>query len=194
MKISESRLRFIVDYLEIEGINYLADTIKDHWYPEVFREKSLLEVGKWYEWDDKETDHNVLICITEIGNNEIIAYGFLDGHYVNKGVFYRGVNNFKDAERNLKPASKESILKALSNEAVRRGFKQDGTVYHFKSLISRHNVITSYSGPKCRKFDLSETGDLYLGGCVIFHKGQWIEPIETISKEEAEKQLGKKIV
>lgn len=180
MKISKDKLRYIVGCLEIEGIDYLSHKIQKDWYPEVFREK----MNGWYR-DTRFEFEKVLVFLED----DRPLYGFAFD-----GSFNYGLNLRRENKEFMVPASKGTINCHLSTEAKRRGFKEDGTVYHFKSLISGYNVITSYRGPKSRKFDLSETGDLYLGGCVIFHKGQWIEPIETISKEEAEKQLGKKIV
>jgi len=82
------------------------------------------------------------------------------------------------------------VFEALKNEAVKRGFKEG--VY----IKTTHGNIKKISGV-LKNGVLSELvsfndPDRFNGS--IFRNGNWAEIIPTIAKEEAEKQLGIKII
>jgi hypothetical protein len=83
-------------------------------------------------------------------------------------------------------ATTEEWQSALIEEAKRRGLYDAEHFKHANTLTSNYNVNTFLptvgSDSVWTKY-----------GC-IFHKGIWAEIIKTISKEEAEKQLGLKII
>jgi len=83
-------------------------------FPDVFEVE--LEVGKWYNWINKE----LLFCVTEIKRNRIYYYGFDDGVY-NKIEWIHKDNDFE-------PATPEEVETALVNEAKRRGFVKGNVI------------------------------------------------------------------
>lgn len=79
------------------------------------------------------------------------------------------------------------MFEALKNEAVKRGFKE-GVYIQFKDIktivLLKNNEYNYYE----------EDNSLCVGGYEVFLNGVWHEIIQTITKEEAEKQLGRKII
>lgn len=85
-------------------------------------------------------------------------------------------------------ASPEEIESHLIAEAKRRGLVYEETI---KSLDNDGEIILS----TCGSYQYDEHFDrMYFCGCLIYEKGQWTELVKTISKGDAERQLGKKII
>jgi hypothetical protein len=89
------------------------------------------------------------------------------------------------------PMSESEVFEALKNEAARRGFVEGA---YFKSTNDEYGdkIIEAY---KTITFGhvISDNKLLFCNRS-IFENGIWATIIETITKDEAEKQLGKKIV
>lgn len=146
------------------------------WFPEAF--KPVLEVGKWHK------TKFVLINITNIDEKGKV-YGY--GWDLCSGIWY-GSDNDDWGVDNAIEATESEVFEALKNEAVRRGYK-NGNHYCLNSCITEKKVKDNYF------FDY---GNLWYGTNIsancVFKKGKWAEIIPTISKEEAEKLLNKKII
>mgnify|MGYP003489774791 FL=1 len=136
-------------------------------------EKAKLEVGKWYHY----------IGGLYVWNNGNKTYGFNS-----QKRFYEHYS-FSNPDGAVE-ASPEIIEQYLTDEAVRRGF--NGKV-KFKPIGS-HNEVIRDGNENAFGFDESLNQLLYCN-YVVFRDGAWSEIIkpETITRAEAEKQLGKVI-
>lgn len=149
--------------------NQLVIADLKNWFPEAFEKH--LEIGKWYKGE------NTFINIVNLKSNR--AYGFnifkeweneCDGWYFN----------------NLTLATSKEVNEALVQEAKKRGFIKDDLAIH-PFLNSQNQYFYFANGFKLWFSDFSGQKTL------IFKDGLWAT-IETITKEEAEKLLNKKIV
>lgn len=142
-------------------------------FPEMFPEKRL-ELDNWFK-DDR--DQNWLFFFTKDG----FAYGFNTlGDWTE--IEETEYNPSKHGENRL--ATYAEIEEALIKEAKKRGvwdcpiidvngkkrdYKGDGFIFYHNQLWSRYGLV--------------------------FKDGLWAKPLEeTITKKEAEKQLGKTII
>jgi len=90
-------------------------------------------------------------------------------------------------------ATEEEVEKALIAEAKKRGFKKGVKV---GKLLGSNAGSCTGDRRTCedRLMDLHR-GHLFIGNLMIFHKTKgWAEITETITKEQAEKELGKTII
>lgn len=153
-------------------------------YPEF---KTQLEVGKWYTHDN-----GFLFCFTGGFDKDKDPFGYGLSTYGN----WYDLDETEDGGWNgkeLRPATKEEVEEALINEAKKRGFKEGVRIkVHADELDNPENTGRSLN---IDGNHITYDGESLVFDCaVIFHNGKWAEIIETITKEEAEKQLGKKIV
>lgn len=157
--------------------------------------KPKLEVGKWYSWSDKCV--NVLWLVTEINDNEINGYGFLNSEWVSESTLYRGLRNYKEAIECLTPATDEEVKEALIAEAKKRG------------LVEGVEVISLFKGEKRVIGGLDCDGEDYVyypdendlwafakdgKRQQLFYKGEWativVETIPEYTMEEAIDRMG----
>ena len=139
-------------------------------FPKLFKEDALV-VGKWYKSEG---------CLFNYQKQSNVYGFFTDGSWMNGDWIWYGAN--------AKPATDKEVEEALIKEAKKRGFKEG---IEFKS-VSRGNSIE-------RGYDVfgyySNQNQLCNGGGSVFIGGKWAEIIkETITKEQAEKELGKTIL
>ena len=146
-------------------------------YPE-FNERVKLEVGKWYKITDSQYTFEPLICFSGFGR---MNYGF-NG----KGDWFPDFNVYED-ENCIKPATDQEVEELLIKEAKKRGLKPLNHRCLEDGLIWINNIGGNYEYVK-------PSGKLQVGASTIFLDGVWAIPLETITKEEAEKQLGKTII
>ena len=139
------------------------------WFPDAF--KPELKVGKWY----KVPNSKYIICITDVKKNKAFGFDF-EGEYCDENTF--GFYNCQEA-------TPQEVETALINEAKKRGLKAYGAY-----IKSTQGVFGTINGGSY----IYSSNKLYYSGFVIFDNGQWAEIIETITKEEAEKLLNKKII
>tara|TARA_R110000851_G_scaffold315015_1_gene477269 strand:- start:28 stop:540 length:513 start_codon:yes stop_codon:yes gene_type:complete len=142
-------------------------------FPKLF--KHALVVGEWYK-----TDGFLQIFSGKFGNGS--TYGF------RRDGVYSASMGFHKFETHI-PATDEEVEQALIKEAKKRGFDK-GVVADL--TFCGHRV----SDAKIREESYSYNGRwLSIDNYIIFQEGKWAEIVtETITKEEAEKELGKKII
>ena len=193
MKITKQEVTQIAELLKEENghsANHIRVEITKNILPHLFPETEI-EVGKWYKWT---------------GCNR--AIGFISKPPFNDGgecyVFDYLTSGNTDIHSslhhsNLTPATDQEVKEALIKEAKKRGFEEgvsyrsvkrmlhDGTETNveIKNILSL-NVVFHKS--------VNETSVLNTGSHAVFYNGNWATIIETITKEEAEKQLGKTII
>lgn len=150
---------------------YISSIVKQ-WFPEAFELE--LEVGKWY----KIPNTKFLICITDL--KEGLAYGFnFKGDFKEETFFgFKGITE----------ATPQEVQTALVREAVKRGY-QKGVFCEFGTAKDIREIKSNFPVYK------EHRNGLYVENDEIFVNGKW-SPIvlETITKDEAEKILNKKIV
>ena len=167
--------------IESDGCAYVKQ-----WFPEVFKKE--LEVGKWYKDEGK-----FMFCFQGIYSREHVskAYGF-----TRSGKWHENLGIGNDWE--YKEATDQEVFEALKNEAVKRGLA-DGVYINIINNYPHEHLVDRITG----KFDYEEVpGGRYEGkmalrdsdGNIIFINGQWATITPTITKEEAEEILGKKII
>jgi hypothetical protein len=152
-----------------------SDKLKE-WFPEAF--KVELEVGKVFKYKTTKC----IVKITELHKEDFAGYGV---NYL--GEFVCKEKNWTNGFDGWKEATTEEWESALIAEAKRRGYKNG----NYECL---HCAEYTYEATDNLFF---ENNEVWLGNksyCnMIFNNGVWAEIIKTISKEEAEKQLGCKI-
>lgn len=161
--------------------------------PLVKEDKAKLEIRKWYRAVCIDGSENkALFYVTEIKGDIFYAYGFnYSGNWRSnwRSNCYFGITN--PSEIRYEIASPETVEQYLREEAVKRGF--NGKL-KFKPIGSHLEVIRD-GNENTFGFNESSNQLLYCN-YVIFRDGQWatiIEP-ETITRAEAEKELGKVIM
>ena len=170
MKLTKKQQQFIKDLAEnINDCFLIKET-----FPKLFKETELV-VGKWYKHD--ETGCEYLICYT--GDDR--CYGFFDGDY---DIDLRYTESVKTEHST--PATDKEVSEALIKEAKKRNVWETP----IKCLAGKHNWDTN----NCYDIDFDKySNKLWSSFGVVFEKGKWATIIETITKEQAEKELGKTI-
>ena len=150
-------------------------------FPKLFKGDAL-EVGKWYK------------LTKDYGNLEkgsvfpFIKYQglFEDYAVIGHSIFDNSKIDYRAPHSNtLTPATDKEVEEALIKEAKRRGFKEG---VKFKCLYNK-TVSYGYSPMLCSE------GYLWIDGGCVFKEGKWAEIIkDTITKKQAEKELGKTIL
>lgn len=148
------------------------------WFPEVF--KNDLEVGKWYK---NPQAGSIAFCEEILDKVSFLGFGFGNNCSNNK---WFNKSDVEFTSYKWQEATPQEVETALKNEWIKRGGKNG------VSIISTSGVIGLVNGGVWI-FDKS-FNKLYYGGYVIFDNGKWATIIETITIQEAEKLLNKKIV
>jgi hypothetical protein len=146
-------------------------------FPDVFKTK--LEVGKWYRFKNA-------ICFYKDNISQFGVDGIGDW---NNECFWLSNENF---HKKWNLATEEEVTEALKNEAVNRykigdRIELEGFYHGAKDKIVE-NLSFIYDE---NTLVIQNKEKYYIG---LFHNGNWAEVIPTITKEEAEKILGKTIV
>ena len=144
-------------------------------FPKLFKEDAL-EVGKWYK------SKIAVFRVTSLA--PLKSYGVYSGKWGNE--FYT------DVTTRSRPATDKEVEQALIKEAKKRGFKE-GVKY--KNRLDSFGFIND----SCWEFNgksnyLGQRGNKVNSLHFIFDEGKWAEIVETITKEQAEKELGKTIL
>jgi hypothetical protein len=187
--MKESRKEFIKKVHSAASNEWKKNIEKE--FPKLFKEDDL-KVGKWYKYPDFE---NWKLLITDNTKGKEKGVGFNCSEIWMKDWLTDGGNELSS----LIPCSDEEVKEALIKEAKRRGFKKgvkfirlsNGVIMTVDGLPYFTNGRLSVISPK------TEWSSVYKGGCsnpFIFDNGKWAEIIETITKEQAEKELGKTIL
>lgn len=173
MKKVKVRKEFILEAHKAACIDWKQRIEKE--LPELF--ESEFKVGDWVVFIDGDAPQII------IGFDKYNDYRTqrING---SKTVWFK-----YDAERK---ATKEEIERHLIEEAERRGFKK-GVLFHaIREDTLKKSVLPYKYDPLDLKYWHKE--DVLCAGGNLYVKGQWAEIIPTMTKEEAEKKLGYKIV
>ena len=148
-------------------------------FPKLFKEDALV-VGKWYK------------NINKI--ESIICYNSLSKSNLNYGLNNRGnwTNYYGLLKDEMIIATDKEVEEALIKEAKKRGFKKGCVIKHNKEA---HPSLNDNEDICNDTFYFSVTENfLTIYGWEIFTDGKWATIVETITKEQAEKELGKTIL
>ena len=182
--MKKSRKEFILKGHAAACSEWKANIEKE--FPKLFK-KDELEVGKWHL--DGNKDDKFLICLTRLEGNLYYGYGFdSDGKWVDDDGDFWG-NAYNDISR---PATDKEVETALIKEAKKRGFKEGITVKGCDGRIGKRTAEHYLYFKEDNNIQSCEWDGL--DNCLIFDNGKWATIIETITKEQAEKELGKTII
>ena len=157
-------------------------------FPKLFKEDALV-VGKWYINIDGLKCLHFVTKITD--SKEYFAYGFSFSNEWKNNKGFGSVNDYTN--KNFRPATDKEVEEALIKEAKKRGFKEGVRIKSkWMTNISANNLNGKFVFDN--KFELCAEANRLMK-YTIFEKGVWAEIIkETITKEQAEKELGKTIL
>jgi hypothetical protein len=180
--MKESRKEFIKEGHKAACSEWKGKIEKE--FPELFK-KNALVVGKWYKSDN---------CLFNY-QKQLSVYGFFRGEWNQENW------SWSHYDKDVILATDKEVEKALIKEANKRGFKE-GVVFN----VTRDLWYNSYGGREGyntaidNNFKYLEGSNSIRMNCVvgcmsIYENGVWAEIIkETITKEQAEKELGKTIL
>jgi hypothetical protein len=174
--MKESRKEFIKKVHSAASNEWKENIEKE--FPKLFKEDALV-VGKWYKYHDNYQESLM------VWNNSEDTYGFWGNEYRDDLSFHISYDKI--------PATDKEVEEALIKEAKKRGFKEGVRV---DKLLYTNIGSLNGDSKTCenKEFKLS-FGHLFIGNLLIFHNtGKWAEIVETITKEQAEKELGKTIL
>ena len=165
--MKQSRKDFIVKAHESACEEWKREIEKE--FPKLFKEK--LVVGKWYKRGGELV----------VWNGGKTTYGFvnLGGKY-----HYSNILLFSIIEGAI-PATHKEVETALIEEAEKRGLKPLNHRCLRDGLIWEDNIGGAY------QFIDKALG---IGASIAFEDGKWATITETITKEQAEQELGKTIL
>lgn len=158
-----------------ENKEQLVDDDLRNWFPEAFKTKFTGWAKDIHEFNKE------WIAYYE---NDILRYGInASGEWFEA----KSISNYKECDSN-RLATEQEVKTALINEANKK--YPLGT--NINCLVNKNNIrIVCEFSQVDYYFD---ENDMYLAGACIFEKGKWATITETITKEEAEKLLNKKII
>jgi hypothetical protein len=172
--MKQSRKDFIIEAHD-NACNDWRNRIEKE-FPKLFKKDSL-EVGKWYRNSSGSifNYNGVKDC-----NNKPCGYGI--GLL---GSWYESNQNGWGGSYTL--ATDKEVEQSLIKEAEKRGFK--------KGVIVRWEGFNDSDFDGIFRFQLVGKNILDGNGVgYIFNNGKWATIVETITKEQAEKELGKTIL
>lgn len=147
-------------------------------FPDAF--KTVLEVGKWYVYPKCP---EFITFIKEDFNRYGVG---------TQGAWFDNSDRIYNSD-GYKEATDFEIAQALKKEACKR--YKDGDFVH--SFV--HNKTLKVNNSRSEFDYISRYNKIHFGSdgsdcVVVFENGKWAEIIQTITKSEAEKQLGMKII
>ena len=145
------------------------------WFPDAFKTKFTGWAKDIYEFNKE------WIAYYE---NDILIYGINAS-----GDWFEAKSNanYNECVSN-REATKQEVEIALIKEAKKK--YPIGT--NINCLVNKNNIVIVNDFSVFHYY--FKENDLYFAGACIFLNGKWAEIIETITKEEAEKLLNKKII
>lgn len=162
---------------QLKQISADGCTYVQQWFPNAFKKE--LKVGTWYKSLEP--------------NGSLFEY---IGHKTARG-FFQGVEWtdqwYWPTTNQLREATESEVFEALKNEAIKRGFAGGIYVDRPLSFLNQGVVEIDFNNKGYSLFG-SENSKMQLNGYSIYEEGVWAEIIPSITKSEAEKQLGKKII
>lgn len=173
MEITKEQVLELHNTLHNERVGYLLKL----WFPKAFIDE--LTINKWYKAD------NILIYITKINEGKVYGYGF---EAVNTQLRWWGSDdNDEWYLSNYREATHDEVSNDLIREAKKRGYK-DGNYHCLSNSKTYYNISDKFTFEDDKLFHGTVLRN------VVFADGEWAEIIETITKEEAEKLLNKRII
>lgn len=182
----ETEPEYVITKSEMDELKYLLSDdshsghhlrieITKNILPHLFKEdKAELVPGNWYVYP---AEPKFITYVKENGRR----YGIgSSGFWFNDSDVVKDTNGYREATH-------EEITESLTKEAVKRGFKEG---VYFRVPNSKTESVCG----KSMMLNEWNSSILYFGDYCIFKDGLWAEIIPTISKEDAEKELGKKIL
>lgn len=172
-------MKYEITEEQLKQISADGCTYVEQWFPNVFKKE--LEVGKWY-WHDGHL-FNYQLGEDVFGFNEDGSWCDCRWSWPTKTLFDR-------------EATESEVFEALKDEAVKRGFVSGTWISWEKEGKGQiKGDIYWAEGSECIAARCCpKTTERGNENFPIFKDGIWAEIIETITKSEAEKQLGKKII
>ena len=170
--MKDSRKQFVLEAHKAACREWKTKIEKE--FPSLFP-KPNYEIGQWYK------NNNTGCVINYQGGKS--GYGF---HW---SSVWRETDRwtFKSLPMDWQPFTDREKLKELFiQEAKRRGLKHG----NFDCLRSK----TTLGKGSYPEFELDSSCNFWIYNNKCYSDGVWAKPFETITKEEAEKQLKKKIV
>lgn len=164
-----------------EGNEQLVSADLRAWFPDAFKNK--LEVGKWYKNLDNGYEKSIC-CVIEVNKEDKDCFSGYGIDYVGE-YFYEPIDTTFCGSNNWQEATIQEVEAALICEAKKRGFV-DGGYYQWINCPLRKVYGSNF---------IFDKNILRINGFTIMDAdGQWAQIIETITIQEAEKLLNKKIV
>jgi hypothetical protein len=172
--MKQSRKDFIIEAHD-NACNDWRNRIEKE-FPKLFK-KDALVVGEWYNYNS---------CL-------------LNYQGINKENYFKGYgiihNKWSDSEGSSLgnsasewiPVTDKEVEKALTKEAKKRGFKKG-------VFISNEYMGYVWNGICFSNEIAFKYGTMCIDNIIIYEKGKWATIVETITKEQAEKELGKTIL
>jgi len=163
-----------------------ADKTLKEVFPDVFKENFKFNI----HYKNKRHSKSLIYPKSIDKEGNLYRYGFdKNGNFLNikdnSGRIYL-CNSI--AKEYLIPATEQEVFEALKKEAKRIGYKVGDYVDKIHA-ISNEMIQGEYPD-----FVLGVNNVLWYGGVVIFNNGIYASITPTITKEEAEEQLGRKII
>jgi hypothetical protein len=170
--MKESRKEFIKEGYKAACSEWKEKIEKE--FPKLFK-KDTLVVGKWYNGYE-----NYLLYLTSVEQRDsykkLNYYGFCS-------EWEKDYIANTEIENSLKPATDEEVEEALIKEAKNKGIWNVPVIdVYGRERLEAHFVVEFKHGCLWSKYGR------------VFYEGNWATPIETITKEQAEKELGKTIL
>jgi len=170
-KITNSQAKEIVQLFsdDSHSSHHLRVELTKNIIPHLFKEETNLKRGSWIK--NKEQDSPWIVFATE----DNLLFGInREGNWFNSDRHKENVINKMLSNTNNRLATEQEVTEALTKEAVKRGFNYKGY------CLTLDNYFYGDNGNRLEE---------------VFSNGFWATAfIPTISKEQAEKELGKKII
>jgi len=181
--MKESRKQFIKKAHSAACSEWRKNIEKE--FPKLFK-KDALEAGKWYKYPDVK---NWKLLITDNTKGKEKGVGFNCSEIWMKDWLTDGSNELSS----LIPCSDKEVEQALIKEAEKRGFKE-GVRVDKVNLSDDCNPNNRLKNNNINTNELFSHGFLWVSSILIYDNGKWATIVETITKEQAEKELGKTIL
>lgn len=173
------------NYITVDGVKYIREAEIDN--------KTKLKASIWY----KSLDYpKWMLCVTNIIFHEkrVKGYGFgADGNWM--GNAQNDSWEFNEFDKCVEMSELE-VFECLKSECVKRNIVEG----NFIKELFKNNAGTTKYGFKLNQVSNedfkynSKNNVLFIGNLLVFDDGIWAEAFETITIQEAQEQLKKKII
>jgi len=154
-------------------------SLVNDWFPDAFKKE--LEVGNWY----KSTIESLVF---NSGNSKLS--GFSQGKWID---YLIDLGTLKEKFNHWTEATTQEVEAALICETKKRGFV-DKISFNALEDLENGSIFNETRVGSCFYLENNKLYTTGRGKWCVFKGGQWAQIIETITIQEAEKLLNKKIV